>query len=177
MPYMFQTFLSFLYEKIWRFLFYCRKNFVICSKFRAVSLFLSTARIRFYLILAVEIFLSSSWHFQKKCRAVEIRAVAFRAVDPDSNSHLLKIHLLKKFAQHQNCACSTPFEQIEKKVEKIIEFLPSDRRRSLEIDQLGSFNYEMTTIFLFDLSSKKDVLNYSCIFFFFHFLTSYNTIS
>jgi hypothetical protein len=84
MPYMFQTFLSFLYEKNWWFLFYCRKYFVICSKFRAVSLFLSTARIRFYLIRAVEIFLSSSWHFQKKCRAVEIRAVAFRAVDPDS---------------------------------------------------------------------------------------------
>ena len=90
MPYMFQTFLSFLYEKNWRFLFYCRKNFVICSKFRAVSLFLSTARIRFYLIRAVEIFLSSSWHFQKKCRAVEIRAVAFRAVDPDSLSCMSK---------------------------------------------------------------------------------------
>jgi hypothetical protein len=27
---------------------------------------------------------------------------------------LLKIHLLKKSAQHQNLDCSTPFEQIEK---------------------------------------------------------------
>ena len=96
MPYMFQTFLSFRYEKNWRFLFYCRKNFVICSKFRAVSLFLSTARIRFYLIRAVEIFLSSSWHFQKKCRAVEIRAVAFRAVDPDS---LILLTTLLAFSQ------------------------------------------------------------------------------
>ncbi len=36
--------LSFLYEKNWRFIFYCLNYFVICSKFRAVLLFLSTAR-------------------------------------------------------------------------------------------------------------------------------------
>jgi hypothetical protein len=34
------------------------------------------------------LFVSSRWHFWKMCRAVEIRAVAFRAVDPDSKNQL-----------------------------------------------------------------------------------------
>ncbi len=33
---------------------------------------------------ADDVFLLSRWHFWKKCRAVEILADAFRAVDPDS---------------------------------------------------------------------------------------------
>ncbi len=60
---------------------------------QAVLIFYLTARIGFYLIRAVEIFLSSSRDFDKKCRAVEIRADAFRAVHPDS--HKLLKHLKK----------------------------------------------------------------------------------
>ncbi len=70
-----------LYENNWTFTFYCHKNFVNCS---TVFIFYLTARIRLNLVRAVEIFLSSSWHFEKKCRAVEIRADGFRAVHPDS---------------------------------------------------------------------------------------------
>ena len=73
-----------LYEKNWTFTFYCHKNFVNCSNFWAVFIFYLTARIRLNLIRAVKIFLSSSWHLEKKCRAVEIRADGFRAVHPDS---------------------------------------------------------------------------------------------
>ncbi len=51
---------------------------------QAVFVFYLTARIRLNLIRAVEIFLSSSRDFEKKCRAVEIQADAFRAVHPDS---------------------------------------------------------------------------------------------
>ncbi len=63
-----------LYENNWAFTFYCHKNFVNYSNFRAV----------FFIYFTVEIFLSSSWHFEKKCRAVEIRADGFWAVHPDS---------------------------------------------------------------------------------------------
>jgi hypothetical protein len=51
---------------------------------RAVFIFYLTAQIRLNLIRAVKIFLSSSWHFEKKCQAVEIRADGFWAVHPDS---------------------------------------------------------------------------------------------
>ncbi len=85
-----------LYEKNWRFSFYCHKNFVICSKIRADAVFLSTARnwhvvhVRHtFFCRADDVFLSSRWHFWKNCRAVEIRADAFRAVDPDSSIFII----------------------------------------------------------------------------------------
>ncbi len=51
-------------------------------------IFYLTARIGFNLIRAVKIFLSSSRDFEKKCRAVEIRADAFRAIHPDSKKRV-----------------------------------------------------------------------------------------
>jgi hypothetical protein len=82
-----------LYEKNWTFTFYCHKNFVNCSNFRAVFIFYLTARIRLNLIRAVEIFLSSSWHFEKKCWAVKIRADGFRAVHRISQIENRETHL------------------------------------------------------------------------------------
>jgi hypothetical protein len=71
-------------KKIELFYFTVTKILSSARNFEQFHFFLSTARIRFYLIRAVEIFLSSSRDFEKKCRAVEIRADAFRAVHPDS---------------------------------------------------------------------------------------------
>ena len=64
-----------------------KMNFYILLSQKIVCqllIFYLTARIGFNLIQAVEIFLLSSRDFEKKCRAVEIRADAFRAVHPDS---------------------------------------------------------------------------------------------
>ncbi len=68
------------------------------QNFEQLHFFLSTARtyVRTYVghtffCRADAIFLSSSQDSKKKCRAVEIRADGFRAVDPDS--HFLKLVL------------------------------------------------------------------------------------
>ncbi len=47
-----------------------------------------------FLCRADDVFLSSRWHFWKNCRAVEIRADAFQAVDPDSIFCLKNYHKL-----------------------------------------------------------------------------------
>jgi hypothetical protein len=73
MPYMscraYAFYLSYM-KKIEDFFFYCRKNFVICSKIRADALFLSTAQNwhvehvqHTFFCRADDIFLSSRWHF------------------------------------------------------------------------------------------------------------------
>ena len=68
--------------KILSSLYTVAKNCVSTARHcRAVLIFYLTARIGFNLI---KIFLSGSRDFEKKCRAVEIRADAFQAVHPDS---------------------------------------------------------------------------------------------
>ncbi len=72
-------------KKIELLYFTVAKNCVSTARHcQAVLIFYLTARIGFNLIRAVKIFLLSSRDFEKKCRAVEIRADAFRAVHPDS---------------------------------------------------------------------------------------------
>jgi hypothetical protein len=71
--------------KIELFYFAVAKNCVSTARHcRAVLIFYLSARIRFNLIRAVKIFLSSSRDFEKK-----FRADAFRAVQPDSFIHLV----------------------------------------------------------------------------------------
>jgi len=53
------------------------------------------------ILLSVEqltLFVLSSWHFWKKCRAVKIRADAFRAVDPDSSFRKTFLQLSSKLS-------------------------------------------------------------------------------
>ena len=84
---------------------YCYKNFALCSKFLAGELFLSIAQKNgeqvkhTFACWAVDVFLSSSWHFQKKCWAIKIQADEFWADDPSDLITLSEISLSKTWSK------------------------------------------------------------------------------